>query len=143
MDFSTINTKADAEEGAILHFTHPQLGHLLYTGKGADARGVLVNADLPHEAVTARVRGMESATVRAEAQRMSKVRLKTGNTDDEGLNFLCSLIVEINGVTNGQRVITATTADLKWFFGRADDLAKQVLNFAQEASNFFRDASLN
>lgn len=143
MDFSTINTKADAEEGAILHFTHPQLGHLLYTGKGADARGVLVNADLPHEAVTARVRGTESTTVQSEIQRRERLRLKTGKTDDVGMKFLCSLIIEINGATDGQRVLTANPADMEWFFGRSDNLAKQVLNFAQEASNFFKDASLN
>ena len=88
MDFSTINAKADAEEGALLHFTHPQLGYPLYTGKGANALGVLINADLPHEPVTALVRGMESATVRAEAQRMEKVRIKTGKNDEAGLAFL-------------------------------------------------------
>lgn len=141
MDFSTINAKADAEEGAILHFTHPQLGHPLYTGEGADKLGVLINADLPHEPVTALVRGMESASVRAEAIRMEKVRVKTGKNDEAGMNFLCSLIIEISGVMDGKRAITATPADLKWFFGRSDDLGKQVLTFAQEASNFFKDAS--
>ncbi len=140
MDFSKIDTAADAQEGAILHFVHPQLRHPLYTGPGANEYGIVIDKKLAHEPVTALVRGMDSGVVRAEATRMEKVRLRNGKADDAALTFLRSLIIELNGISDGERKITTSEKDLKWLFDRADDMGKQVLAFAAEASNFFKGA---
>lgn len=140
MDFSKLNTKADAEAGSLLHFRHPQLGHLLYTGEGADEYGRLADADKPHMAVTARVRGLESDVVR-ERSRAANASALTGMSDDDAYDYAIALVIELNGVYDGEKKVEATPEGLRWFFGRSDNLGVQVIRHAQDRANFFRAAS--
>lgn len=140
MDFNKINTKADAEAGSTLHFKHPQLGHALYTGEGADDHGRLVNKKLPHAPVTALVRGLESDRIR-NYQRDTSTKRLLDNDDEDRFGLAIALVIELNGVADGDRVLTASEADLRWFFGRSDYLAVQVVNHAQDRANFFKSAS--
>jgi hypothetical protein len=142
MDFSKLNTKADAEAGSILHFVHPQLGHPLYTGEGADEYGRLIDSKKPHSPVTAKVRGIESDVVRERARQVNAAGV-SGLSDDDSYGFAASLVIELNGVYDGDRKIEATPDGLRWFFGRAENLGVQVIRHAQDRTNFFKAASLS
>lgn len=139
MDFAKLNTRADAERGAWLHFTHPQLGHALYTGPGADEHGRLVNPELDHVKAEAKIKGVESEVVRAKLRTLQGARKQDEADDDK---FVASLVVELRGVTSGDRALTAAEADVLWLFGRSQAFKGQVLQFALEPSNFFGAASV-
>jgi hypothetical protein len=141
MDFDKLNTKADAEAGALLHYTHPQLGHPLYTGEGSDEYGRLVDPSLEHIAVQALVRGTESDVVRAAVSRSGSNTLKGVADDKEAYAFAASLIIELFGVVRDGKPVKAAPADIRWFFGRSEDFALQTINFAKERSNFFGASS--
>ena len=140
MDFSNINTAADADKGAILHFKHPQSGHLLYTGKGADEFGRLADKSLPYEAVTARVRGLESQAmsnaIKSAEQRLMKSP-DAANDPEHRFDTAIALVTELHGVMDGKRVLAASRDDLKWLFERSENLAVQVVQFAGDSANFF------
>jgi hypothetical protein len=140
MDFSKLDTKADAEAGSFVHFTHPQLRHYLYTGDGANEFGELINEDLAHEAVGALVRGMESDKARAVIAK-SNARSAKGDTEESGIDLAVALVIELRGVTNGEKPVKSDEKDLRWFFGRSDDFAVQVINHARNRRNFFNAAS--
>ena len=141
MDLQFINTKADAERGALLHYVHPQLGHPLYTGDGANRIGELVDASRPHEAVTALLRGEESSHVRAVANRLSKEKMRGKSDEDVGFEYVHSFFLAINGVTRDGVPLTTSMDDIKYFFERSDDFSTQTLRFVREKSNFFDPAS--
>lgn len=137
MDFTTLDTKQDAEKGALLHFKHPQNGHLLYTGEGADSFGRLADKNKPHEAVTAIVRGMESQAAQDVSVAAQK-RIMAGE-DGEGHEYdlAIALVAEINGVERDGKPIKADRDGLMWFYGRSEGFAVQVMQFAGKSANFF------
>lgn len=139
MDFSTINTAADAELGTELHLRHPQLGHFLYTGEGASKTGELSDKGKKHEPVIVGVRGMESDTVQSGVTGARKRAMKGVAMDEEkaGLDLVVSLVTHISGVFDGKRKITTAPDDLRWFFGRSDNFIRQVMDFAKEPAHFF------
>lgn len=144
MDFSNIDTKRDASAGAWLHFRHPQLGHPLYTGEGVDETGKLIDSTKEHAKVQALVAGIESQRAKEAAAAMNKLLMKDPEAVDNGDNSFdhaIALVIEIEGVQNGERTITASREDLLWFFKRSDDLAVQVLQFAGNSANFFKPKS--
>ena len=140
MDFNAINTAADAERGADLHLVHPQLRHPLYTGPGADVHGRWADRAKKAEPVILRVRGIDSPVARATLKRLNTKAAKHSD-DENGLLTAISLVTGVQGVFDGKRQIEATEADLRWLFGRSEDFAVQVINFAGDRGNFFADAA--
>lgn len=140
MDFSTINTAADADKGAILHFKHPQTGHLLYSGEGADKFGRLVNKNKPHEAVTARVLGGESqamANALKDAQKRAMKDPEAATDPAHRFDMAIALVTELHGVKDGKKDIKADRDGLTWLFERSENFAVQVVQFSGNSANFF------
>lgn len=140
MDFDKLNTKADAEAGALLHYLHPQLRHPLYTGEGADEFGRLVDPSKDHTAVEGLIRGTESDIVRAAASRTG-ARMMRGDGDGEEFEFAINLIVELRGIQRNGKTVVNSREDIIWFFRRSEDFALQTINFAKDRANFFGAAS--
>lgn len=138
MDFDAINTKADAERGAKLHFTHPQLGHLLYTGEGADAAGRLIDATKA-EPVFAIVRGLESPAIREKLKAVNAAKALGAGDDKSGFDLAIALVISLHGVTRGGNPVAADRDGLEWLFGKSEHFAAQVINFAGVSANFFSE----
>lgn len=134
MDFSKINTRLDAERGAWLQLTHPQLGHPLYTGVGADDLGRLVDPEKPHQKCELKVKGVESEVIRNRLKNMQGKNVK----DKEDDEFVASMVTDVRGIENGERQLEATISDMEWLFGRSASFKGQVLQFALDGANFFR-----
>ena len=138
MDFKKLNTKAGAAKGAFLHLTHPALGHHLYTGEGADADGVLIEKSKAI-AVGCHVVGLESERARERAKKIQRSKLK-GDDEENGLDFICSLVVDFVGIEQDGKPMVATDENKRAFFMESDALAEQVLEFAKDRANFFKRA---
>lgn len=133
MDFSALNTKAAAEKGAFLHLKHPALKTLLWDGEGKDRQAVGVT-----------LRGMESKTVQDRLKRLQKDRMTDGKPADpeDGLDFVVSLVIGFTGCDrDGVPLDAKNEDDVRWFFGLSDGLVEQVIEFARERANFFKDAA--
>lgn len=146
MDLKTLNTKSDAETGAELHLRHPALGHPLYSGEGADGDGRLVDPSKPHERVCVIVRGAESEKAQAQARKAQSLRMKRKNIslDDAaefGLKYACTLVIGFRGITDNGKPLEATDENKRLFFKQSDNLVQQVVEFAEESSNFYKGAS--
>lgn len=139
MDFSKIDTKADAARGRVYQYLHPQLRHPLFTGPGADAHGRLIDENLEHSPVTGRILGLESSKVKLNAKQIRDAAAAGRIIDASGLKFTASLITEFNGVENAGVKIEANEEGCLWFFGRAEDFAIQTLDAAKDASGFFQE----
>ena len=144
MDFSKLETKIGAEKGAELHLRHPALGHLLYTGKGADENGKLIDAKQEPQKVFVMVRGTESPTVQAQARDLQASILKNGGISNEdkeiGLAFASSLVISMHGIEKEGKPMEATEENKRDFFLQSDGLVEQVVKFAQNRANFFNPA---
>jgi hypothetical protein len=141
MDFDSINTAADADAGADLHLRHPQLRHPLYTGPGANAVGEWEDREQDAQPVILRVRGAESAKVKSAVRRLQKASVKHPQAELDVVALAIPLVMEVCGVTRDGRDLTASDDDLRWLFGRSQDFAAQVFQFAADAANFFKAAS--
>jgi hypothetical protein len=145
MDFTTLNTKNDAEAGAFLHLKHPVLGHKLYEGEGATKTGEWTDKTKSPDAVGVMVRGTESKSVQDRVKKLRKAKLKgddAAEPDEEtGLSFVCSLVIGFKGLTKDGKPMEATDENKRAFFEQSDNLVEQVMTFAQERSNFFRGTS--
>ncbi|MFY0661315.1 MAG: hypothetical protein JXR15_12545 [Shimia sp.] len=144
MDFSKLETKTGAEKGAKLHLRHPALGHLLYSGKGADENGKLIDAAKDAQKVFLMVRGTESPTVQKQARDLQASILKNGDISDEekevGLAFASSLVISMHGLEKGGKTMEATEENKREFLLLSDGLVEQVVQFAQSRANFFNPA---
>lgn len=144
MDLSALNTKTGANKGAFLHLKHPALGHKLYTGEGADEHGQLVDKATA-TAVGCYVLGLESEAARSRARAIAAARMKDKSDEDgdeeRGLDFVCSLVTGFEGIEHDGKPLTASHEDKRAFFGQSDALIGQVMEFAQEKSNFFARTS--
>lgn len=138
MDFSTLNTKSGASKGAFLHLKHPALGHKLYTGEGADQDGMLTDK-AKASPVGCHVMGLESERVRERAKAIQKMRLE-GDDEENGLEFICSLVTEIVGFEKDGKPMQTTEENKRAVFQQSDGLVEQVLNFAKDRANFFKRA---
>lgn len=137
MDFSTLNTKSGAAKGAFLHLKHPALGHKLYTGEGADQDGIMVDK-AKVSPVGCHVMGLESERVRERAKAIQKSRLE-GDEEENGLEFICSLVTELVGFTDKDgKPLQTTDENKRKLFEQSDGLVEQVLSFARERANFFK-----
>jgi hypothetical protein len=163
MDLKSLNTKDAAEAGSELHFTHPAMGHPMYSGAGADpVTGELVNADKPNERITGIIRGMESKTVRDMLKAAAKAKLtnrnrKSNNPDHipteaevdqemadaqkSGMDLACVLLADIRGLSLDGKPMESTTENKRMFFDQSDDLVSQVVRFAKDNANFFGKGS--
>jgi hypothetical protein len=121
LDFSKLNTRAAADEGAFLHLRHPVTNAFLYTEKG--------------DAVGCMVRGTEGATV----QKMVADLMKRPKLDDvqRGLALVSSLVISFVNVQYDGRALTDSQADKELFFGLSESFVEQVLEFAKDRANFF------
>jgi hypothetical protein len=132
MDFSALNTKAAAEKGAFLHLKHPAFKTPLWDGEGKDRTAVGVT-----------LRGLESKTVQDRVKRLQKERMADGSPTDagDGLDFVVSLVIGFTGCDReGVPLDGKSEDDVRWFFGLSDGLVEQVIEFARERANFFKDA---
>jgi hypothetical protein len=138
MDFSTLNTREAAENGAYLHWRHPITGTLLYTDKGAPSRALM--------------RGSESMTLQKEHRKIVKARAKASANDDDGkiaeareideegkrgLAFVSAYVIRFENCFDGDRALTDTQADKEWFFGLSDSFVEQALDFVRKRESFF------
>lgn len=134
--FARMNTKADATRGAWLHLAHPQLGHPLHTGTGADDHGRVAD-EVSAVKSELKVRGVESDVVRSRLKAMQAKK----TTDAEDDKFVASLVIEARGISNGERDISAAEADILWLFERSVSFKSQVMAFALDPANFFGAAT--
>jgi len=163
MELKALNTKDAAEAGAELHFTHPAMGHLMYSGGGADPiTGELVKADKNAAAIIGIIRGLESKTVRDTIKAAAKSKLTSRNgkskqpdhipTDAEvdrevadaekgGMDLACVLLADIKGLTLDGKPMEPTEENKRTFFDQSDALMMQVLDFAKDNANFFGNGS--
>ena len=140
MDFSTFNTKPAADEGAVLHFVHPVLGHELYDGPGADEHGALVDPSKDHQPVTATVRGYNSDTVQQVAQqgqRRGLERQSKAQQDAAGRDLLDALIVDWQGITRDGKPLPCTKANKVWLTETNHEVFRLIDAFAKDQANFF------
>ncbi len=122
MDFTSLNTRAAADEGAFLHLRHPVTGDLLNTDEG--------------ESIGLMVRGTEGAKVQKTLRDLNK-RLKTAEDTKRGLAFVSSLVFGFVNVSYEGRALTDTDADKELFFGLSESFVEQVLDFAKDRASFF------
>ncbi len=140
MDISALNTKTGSQKGAFLHLRHPALGHLLYSGEGADALGRAVDMDKVEKAGVT-VFGAEAEYVQEQIARIQKL------SDDgdkaaakqRGLDFVCTLVREFHGLTANGLPLGSSDKDKRTFFEQSDGLVEQVIEFARERRNFFSE----
>jgi len=140
MDFSTFNTKSAADEGAVLHFVHPILGHYLFDGKGADKDGALVDPSADHQPVTATVRGYHSDTVQAVANNGQKARFENQSKAQQeraGRDLIDALIVDWQGITRGGKPLPCTAENKFWLTETNHEIFRQIDQFAKDQANFF------
>jgi len=134
MDLSTLNTKKPAEDGAWLHLCYPYKTQLMYE-PGEDGK--------PDETRPCRVklRGMESETVQDVLQRLNKSKMSGRKQDErkaeaDGLKFAAAMVIKFENLHNGVEPLTTSAEDIKWFFDQSGDFTQQVLEFAQDNTNF-------
>lgn len=127
MEFSTMNTKTQAEKGAFLHLKHPALDYLLWDGEGDKKKKVGVM-----------VRGTESKTVQDRLKAVNKERLTNPDDDSKaGLDFVVSLVFELIGIDRDGKPAASTDENIRWFFQLSDGFVEQVLEFAKKRASFF------
>jgi hypothetical protein len=128
MDFSTLNTKDGAEQGAFLHLCHTVTGALLY--------------DANKNPIGVYLRGNESDTVQTAVRQFNRATVKGGQTKEFlNIDLASLLVIRFVGVMRGDRPLTTSAEDLRWFFGLSDNLVEQVLEFSKERGNFFGQPS--
>lgn len=148
MDASKLNTKTGATKGAFLHLKHPALGHRLWTGAGADDEGRLENKESA-EKVGLKIIGFESERIRQRAKQLNAEKLKRkddgvddADAEEEGLEFLASLVTEVYGLTKADGTpLTPSKEDLRYLFDQSDDFGQQIMTFAQSRANFYKASS--
>jgi len=144
MKLTSLETKTGASKGAFLHLRHPALGHLLYTGEGADEVGRAVDKTKA-EKVGCDVLGMESERVREKAREIQRRKMKDpddAEAEEQGLEFVASLVTGFHGLFDGDgKPLPATPEGKRQFFEMSDDLVNQVMKFAGERANFWKGAS--
>lgn len=127
MDISTLDTKKGAEKGAFMQLLHPVFGHPLFDETGDEPKPIGLF-----------VRGNESPSVQKKLKALQKAPM-TG-AEQNGLEYVCALVVGVQGLERGGRPLEATRADLEYFFGLSDNFVEQVVTFARDRSNFFGQA---
>lgn len=124
MDFSKLNTKIRADEGAFLHFRSPGTDTLIYDdGK----------------AVGAWVRGRESKTVQAVVAQLGKQNMRS--KEDRTNDVLAALVIKFEGVSRGDDPLQVTDEDLSWLIEQSSAFETQIVAFAQGLDNFLASAS--
>lgn len=144
MDFSTFDTKDAADAGAMLHFVHPILGHLLYDGPGADAQGRLVDKAQDHRPVTATVRGYHAPTVQAAMRSRDRARMERQTEADierTGRKLIDALIVDWQGITRDGKSLPCTAENKAWLTDTNHAIFAQIDEFAKDQANFFAPAA--
>lgn len=145
MDFSKINTRKDADAGSWMHLRHPQLGHLLYSGEGADADGRLTDVNAPHEACELLIRGMDSSYVRERVRKREARKLRNdGNAEEDALALAVDLVMDARGIWRSVDPPARLKVDeegIRWLYGLAEDFAVQAVQYARDSVNYFGAAS--
>lgn len=144
MDFSTFDTKDAADNGAVLHFVHPILGHYLYDGEGADADGRLVDPAKDHRPVTATIRGYHAPTVQAAMKSRDRARMERqseAEIERTGRKLIDALIVRWDGVTRNGAPLECTAENKAWLTETNHAIFAQIDDFARDQANFFGSAA--
>lgn len=137
MDFNKLNTVDGADKGAWLHLKHPALGHLLYTGEGADDDGRLVKKGQA-KPVRVFVQGMESEAVQNIVREYQKKNLSSeSDKEEEGFVIGCALVTDFDGINKDGEPMTATKENKIAFFKQSGALVEQVTKFAANRANFY------
>lgn len=121
MDISTLNTKKGAEKGAFMQLAHPITGAPLVDDDG--------------EPVGLYLRGSEAPTVQKKLRAMQKATMSGG--EQTGMEYVCSLVVGVQGLDRDGRPLTTSRADLEFLFDQSDAFVEQVVAFARDRANFF------
>lgn len=144
MDFSRFDTKDAADEGAVLHFTHPVLGHPLYDGKGADEHGRLKDPAKDHQPVTAIIRGYHAPTVQEASKAKARARMQKQTEADieaTGRRLIDALIVSWQGVSRDGKPLPCTLENKVWLTDTNYAIFAQIDDFAKDQANFFETAA--
>lgn len=138
MNFDKLNTVSGADKGAWLHLKHPALGHLLYTGEGADEDGRLKVKEKASK-VRVYVQGMESEAVQNVVREAQKNQLKSeGDEEADGFAIGCALVTEFEGIERDGEPLKATNENKTDFFKQSSSLITQVTQFASNRANFYK-----
>ena len=149
MDLGNLNTKAPAAEGAAMHLHHPVLGHALYTNKdgetkGADEQGRLKEVSKA-DPVRVWVRGAEAPSVQKKLKVLRRKAVKrkpgAGGEAEDGVELVMAMIIRFEGLSIGGEPLADDEDGKRAFIEMSDDFVRQVTDFAQDSSNFFKDAS--
>lgn len=121
MDIAALNTKTGAEKGAFLHLCHPAYGTPL-----------LDDDDKP---VGLYVRGNEAPSVQKKLKAMQRGGM--AGAEQTGLEYVCALVIDVQGLDRDGKPLSASRADLEWLFDQSDSFVEQVIAFARDRANFF------
>jgi hypothetical protein len=151
MEFSRLETRQKADEGATLHVRHPFYGHPLYYGPGANADGELVDKAAEHTPVTIAVRGANCATMRKiykdhERDKMKLGRKLTPSQERQMQEKLGEVVIDAtvigwDGFFDDGAPLPCTSENRRELFERAPDIQRQVIEFSQDQANYMGNAS--
>jgi hypothetical protein len=122
MDFSTLNTRKAAAQGAFLHLLHPGTGKAMFTDAG--------------EAIGLTVIGTESDAVRNAVRQAQRNRVK--DATEKGEDFLVSLVTGFHHIVRDGVTLDCTPENVRWILDLSDSFGEQILAFASDRANFFR-----
>jgi hypothetical protein len=143
MDFDALNTKADAERGAVLHLRHPQIKHPLYAGDGADKHGRKLPGASP-KPVTVTILGAEAGAFQEAMRKFKRLSEDERENERHVLALLTHVVIGMDGVTRkndaGEMVeVKADAEGLKYLLSRSDNFGAQMIEFVMDAANFFNE----
>lgn len=117
-----------ADEGAWMHLRHPSTDELIYEGEGKE------------RPVRVRVRGVDAPDARRKLVEYQAAIQKGKGLDVEAETaaFVVLLVVDWeNVVDHDDAPVACTPAAVREFLKDCDWFGQQVINFAQDRSNFF------
>lgn len=151
MEFSRLETRQKADEGAVLHVRHPFYGHPLYYGPGANEDGEIADKAQDHRPVTITVRGANCATMRKLYKDHERDRMKHGRKlspaqdrqlqEKLGEAVIDATVLGWDGFFADGAPLPCTAENKREMFDRAPDIQRQVLDFSQDQANFMGNAS--
>lgn len=131
VNVSTLNTKTPSENGAFMQLRHPVTNELITTKDGEKA-GLMV-------------RGNEAPTVQKVLKKMNNRMGKGGaqsarEREAQGLLYARALVMSFENLEheNGHPLAADDESDVEWFFNQSNNFVTQVVEFAEDTSNFFK-----
>lgn len=151
MEFSRLETRQKADEGAVLHVRHPWHGHPLYYGPGANADGEIADKAAEHKPITITVRGANCPTMRKLYKDHERDRMKLGRKltpaqekqlqEKLGEVVIDATVIAWDGFFETGAPLPCTPENRRELFERAPDIQRQVLEFSQDQANYMGNES--